>query len=220
MIIALGAKSKLGFIDGNCVKPNERSEDLEQWKMVDYMVTSWILNYIAKELVEAFLYVSSSAQLWNEIKERYGEANGPMIYQLKREISSISQGNMTVAEYYTKLKMLWDELLYLMPLPNLDHECNAVKELTNMMFSGQLMEFLIGLNERFDSIRNQILLLEPLPTVNKAYSIVTRVEKQMEVQVLMNGEAGSAAMFVKSQSTNTGGNYSNNSNTGNFEEKG
>lgn len=84
---------------------------------IDYMVTSWILNSIAKEIVEAFLYAPSSHQLWNEIKERFGEANGPLIYQLKREISSITQENMIVAEYYTKLKMLWDELMCLLPIP-------------------------------------------------------------------------------------------------------
>lgn len=89
--IDLGVKSKLEFIDGTCFKPNEGSKDVEKSKRVDYMVTSWILNSISKEIVEAFLYTSSSLQLWAQIQGRYGKANGHLIYQLKREISSTSK---------------------------------------------------------------------------------------------------------------------------------
>ncbi|KAL0370630.1 UNVERIFIED_CONTAM: Retrovirus-related Pol polyprotein from transposon RE1 [Sesamum angustifolium] len=42
------------------------------------------------------------------------------------------------------------------------------------------MQFLMGLHESFDHVRNHILLMEPLPSVNKAYSMVLRVEKQSE----------------------------------------
>ncbi|KAL0396193.1 UNVERIFIED_CONTAM: hypothetical protein Scaly_0067700 [Sesamum calycinum] len=40
-----------------------------------------------------------------------------------------------------------------------------------------------GLNESYDNIRNQILVLDPLPNVNKAYSVVLRVERQREVNL-------------------------------------
>lgn len=39
---ALGVKLKLGFINGKCVCPKERSPVYEQWVRVDCMVTSWI----------------------------------------------------------------------------------------------------------------------------------------------------------------------------------
>ena len=37
------------------------------------------------------------------------------------------------------------------------------------------------LNDEYESIRGQILLLDPLPNVNKAYSMIQRVEKQRQV---------------------------------------
>lgn len=63
---------------------------------------------------------------------------------------------MTVVEYYTKLKMLWDELLCLMPIPEPDHDydCGVAKELADMMLSRQLMEFFTRLHNRFDSKSN------------------------------------------------------------------
>lgn len=40
----------------------------------------------------------------------------------------------------------------------------------------KLMQFLMGLNEAYDSIRNQILVMDPLPSVNKAYAMILRVK--------------------------------------------
>lgn len=48
-----------------------------------------------------------------------------MLYQIKREISMFSQGNMPVSLYFTKLKKLWDELACLMPI--LECTCGAAK---------------------------------------------------------------------------------------------
>lgn len=66
--IALGAKTKLGFINGKCVKPVEHTEEYEQWVKVDCMVTSWLLNSISKQIVQAFLYITSARELWLELK--------------------------------------------------------------------------------------------------------------------------------------------------------
>ena len=37
------------------------------------------------------------------------------------------------------------------------------------------------LNDSYDAIRGQILLLDPLPPVNRAYLMIQRVEKQRQV---------------------------------------
>ncbi|KAL2224246.1 UNVERIFIED_CONTAM: hypothetical protein Sindi_3045000, partial [Sesamum indicum] len=46
--------------------------------------------------------------------------------------------------------------------------------------SDQLMQFLMGLNDTYDHVRSQILMMEPYPNVSKAFSMVLRVEKQNE----------------------------------------
>ena len=117
MKIALGAKVKLGFINGKCKMLDEDSLDFEQWNKVDCRVISWILNSISKEIIEDFLHTTSARELWKELEERFGESNGLLLYQVQRELSFISQGSMNVVQYYTKLKKLWDELTCLMPIP-------------------------------------------------------------------------------------------------------
>ncbi|KAL0299468.1 UNVERIFIED_CONTAM: Retrovirus-related Pol polyprotein from transposon RE1 [Sesamum radiatum] len=90
--LALGAKQKLGFIDGTCGKPTENKAELEQWQRVDCMVVSWLLNSISKDIAEAFLYTTSAQDLWEELATRFGESNGPMLYDIQKLIASLVQG--------------------------------------------------------------------------------------------------------------------------------
>ncbi|KAL2252504.1 UNVERIFIED_CONTAM: hypothetical protein Sindi_0045100 [Sesamum indicum] len=99
--IAIGAKQKLGYIDGTYQKPMDDKEALENWKKNDYMVYSWVLSSISKEIAEAFLHADPARDLWVELEMRFGESNGPLLYQIQREIASISQNHMSVAGYFT-----------------------------------------------------------------------------------------------------------------------
>ena len=50
--------------------------------MCDYMVTSWLLNSISKDLVDAFICINNVRQLWHEIDDRFGKSNEALVYQL------------------------------------------------------------------------------------------------------------------------------------------
>lgn len=55
--------------------------------------------------------------------------------------------------------------------------CGITKVMSDFDNDDKLIQFLMGLNDCYDHVRNQILILEPLPSVNKAYSMVLRVQK-------------------------------------------
>ncbi|KAL0299894.1 UNVERIFIED_CONTAM: hypothetical protein Sangu_3150000 [Sesamum angustifolium] len=157
---ALRAKTKLGFIDGNCIKPSITDDKYEQWMKVDSMVTTWILNSISKDIVQAYTYAKTSRNLWLDLEQRYGGCNGPLLYQLQRSITSLSQGNLSLADYYTKLKMLWDELIELKPTPQCTCNgctCGARQAVAELALFTQLLQFLMGLSDDFDNVRQQIL---------------------------------------------------------------
>ncbi|KAL2252518.1 UNVERIFIED_CONTAM: hypothetical protein Sindi_0046500, partial [Sesamum indicum] len=129
------------------------------------------------------MYVASSRELWLELEARFGESNSPMIYQFHREIGEVMQGNMTTTEYYTKLKRLWDEHMCLAPTPKCictGCSCGINKAMADLIASNHLIQFLVGLNAVYDQSWSQILLLEPLPSVTKAYPMLLRMEKHMQ----------------------------------------
>ncbi|KAL0297760.1 UNVERIFIED_CONTAM: hypothetical protein Sradi_6828100 [Sesamum radiatum] len=193
--VALTAKMKMSFIDGTYLKPAGNSEECKQWIRTDSMVFSWIMNSISKDIAKAFSYAKSARSLWLQLEARFGQANGPMIYNLQREIASISQGNMDIVSYFTKIAMLWDELECVDPTP--ECSCSSQRTMADKVASTQLMQFLMGLNDSFDAIRSQILVMDPLPSVDKAYSLVLRVESQRQSSINIQDVNNNAAMTVR-----------------------
>ncbi|KAG8655435.1 hypothetical protein MANES_04G047309v8 [Manihot esculenta] len=192
-MIALGAKQKLEFIEGTVTIPDKGSDFYEQWKRCDFMVTSWILNSISRELVDGFIYTASARDLWLEITERFGECNGTMIYELRRKISLISQDNASASVYFTKLKGFWDELGSMETLPPCT--CGASKAIDEINNRNRLMQFLMGLSDAYGTVRDQILGMDPLPSVNKAYSMVLKFESQKDILGNINGNTEPLALM-------------------------
>ncbi|KAL2226785.1 UNVERIFIED_CONTAM: hypothetical protein Sindi_2037200 [Sesamum indicum] len=125
----------------------------------------------------------------------FGQSNGPLLYKIQRETASISQNSSIVAVYFTKLKKLWDELGSLDPLPVCS--CGANQKMSEKSTSYQLIQFLMGLSDIYDHVKNQILLMDPLLTAAKVYSMVRTVEKQRQVNSGITDVERESAMAVQ-----------------------
>jgi len=81
------------------------------------------------------------------------------------------------------MKRLCDELddLSEVPVCACATSCKAIKKSMALAKRQSLVHFLMNLNENYEGIRGEILLLDPLPNVNKAYSMIQRVETQINV---------------------------------------
>ncbi|CAA0823525.1 Unknown protein, partial [Striga hermonthica] len=197
VLLALGAKNKLDFINGKLTAPSEDAENYNSWRKADCTVTSWLLTSMSSEIAEGFIYVDSAFQLWEIINQRFGESNAALLFSLQKEIANIKQSTSSVVLYFTKLNRLWDECATLAPLPLCG--CAKSKELLEMDSRNKLMQFLMGLNESYDSVSSQILLMDPLPNVNKAYSLVLQEERKRSVHILYPDSTDTTAMAFKTK---------------------
>jgi hypothetical protein len=77
---------------------------------------------------------------------------------------------MLVSNYYTKLKGYWDELTSYRGTPSCS--CNGMKEYNKFKEQDQIMQFLMGLNDSYNVVRGQILLMKELPSVREVYSLI------------------------------------------------
>ncbi|XP_048489722.1 uncharacterized protein LOC125491677 [Beta vulgaris subsp. vulgaris] len=201
---ALIAKNKEGFITGLEPMPEECHKDYSRWTRVDYIVMSWILSSMYPSVAN-FSYVSTSAEVCQEFRERFGQSNGPLINQLKKEIDGSRQENLTIIAYYEKIMKLWDELKSLKSFP--DCSCGALakcicqflKKVSDLEVEGKLMQFLLGLNSGFDGTITNIMSMETLPTINRAFSITQHIEKQKEISGAMEIDGSSAICYVCSE---------------------
>ncbi|XP_057526306.1 uncharacterized protein LOC130805546 [Amaranthus tricolor] len=139
MSIALSAKNKLIFISSNS-QPSVTDLKFPQWKRCNDMVTSWILNVLSQDIAESVLYSDSAYDIWKELENRYGQANGAKLFQLEKDIRLSGQGTNDIAGYFTKLKKNWDELNTLSSLPICS--CGAAQACKNLMKTNVLFNFL------------------------------------------------------------------------------
>lgn len=85
--------------------------------------------------------------------------------------------------------------------------CGSAKEISDIISSTQLMQFLIGLNDTYENIKSQILVLDHLPSIHNAYSMALSVEKQKEIQVNFSNPTEVSAMLTKTSNENKSFSY-------------
>ncbi|KAG8652251.1 hypothetical protein MANES_06G068850v8 [Manihot esculenta] len=166
------SQAEIGIHRGIIFVPDKGSDSYEQWKRYDFMVMSWILYSISKELVDGFIYTASARDLWLKIIERFSEYNGTMIYEL-HELGSMET------------------------LPSCT--CGASKAIDEINNRNKLMQFLIGLSDAYGAVRDQILGMDQLLSINKAYSMVLKFESQKEILGTMSGNVEPLVLLNRTQ---------------------
>ncbi|XP_057550589.1 uncharacterized protein LOC130828642 [Amaranthus tricolor] len=151
--IALCSRRKFGFLDGSIE------------------VKSMLSNY------------DNAKKLWDDLHERFCLVYGPRIQQIKSEINSCEQTKtMSVAVYYSKLSVLWDELDKHEPLIVCtcgNCMCDVGKQHAARRDADRLQQFLLGLySEYYAALSSNLLSQDPLPSLNKAFKSVAQDERQ------------------------------------------
>ncbi|KAF8405018.1 hypothetical protein HHK36_009914 [Tetracentron sinense] len=199
MRMALSAKNKMGFVNGTIPKPKSPASSVALWDRCNDMVLSWLLNSISSDIAHSVIYAETAQAVWNDLEERFSQSNAPRIYQIKRSISTLLQEQSSLAAYFTKLKGYWDELASYTTAPTCT--CGALKTLSEYQQQERLYQFLMGLNDSYSAIRSQILAMDSLPTVSKAYSLILQEEKQRELHVTNPTMPNSAILSVTKHET-------------------
>lgn len=140
--------------------------------------------------------VDDSRILWMELKDRFTQQNGPRIFQLKHDLAGLFQNQDPVIIYFGRLKGLWDELAVYDPFPNCDR--GKLKVLRDRYDHDCVIQFLMGLSESYSNTRDQIMLLDPLPPLNRVFSMVQQQERQHQ---LISTSASSDLMAMMAKPT-------------------
>ncbi|XP_074318133.1 uncharacterized protein LOC141654924 [Silene latifolia] len=183
-------------------KPAEGHADHQKWIQVDYMVTNWILNTIVEAISGDFDYILSSKQLWDDLVERYGQTNGPRYFEIGKELYNLQQGNLSMAEYYGRMKYLWEELQNIEGIPECvcgvleKCSCSMIKRFIEAENNRRLIQFLMGVDPAYDTLRQLLLAHDPLPTLNQAFSRLLQAESQRSVSLKVSPVEESTALYV------------------------
>ena len=160
MSIALGGRSKLGYVNGHIRPPDSSSQAYEAWQCKDQLVMSWLLNSMKNHIAEIFSYSKSSFELWEAVKEMYGnQNNAARIFQINRNLANLQQDGKTYVQLLGTLKGMWSELALYRP-----HTID-VAELRKREEEDKIFQLSASLGSDYEDLCNRILMNPDLPSL-------------------------------------------------------
>ncbi|XP_057444806.1 uncharacterized protein LOC130737053 [Lotus japonicus] len=202
MKMSLLTKNKLGFVDGSIAEPPQDHPVSPFWQRCNMLVLSWLIKSMSVEIAQSILWRDKAIDVWKELSERFSQADLFRISELQEEIFSLKQGDNSVSKFYTSMKILWDELDVLNPLPvctcNPRCSCGAIKNIEDERNKNQVVRFLRGLNDQYSGVRSQLMLLDTLPNVNRVFALIAQQERQFAAENV----SGSRALMASRENSN------------------
>lgn len=100
--------------------------------------------------------------------------------QTSRGIYVLCQGGLNITQYFINLKKLWKELENLKIIPsctcNSKCTCSLLPTIKEYCEGDYVIRFLKGLKEQYAKLWSQIILMTPLPHINKVFSMLIQQE--------------------------------------------
>ena len=113
------------------------------------------------------------------------------ISELQQDMASIKQDDQTIIDYFMKLHVIWDEMESYRPDPmcscNSKCLCDALTSVIERKQQDHVMKFLRGLNDQFSTVRSNVLIMDPLPSIVKVFSYVYQQERHINSYETIGG---------------------------------
>ncbi|KAL2937848.1 Retrovirus-related Pol polyprotein from transposon RE2, partial [Bienertia sinuspersici] len=139
--------------------------------------------------------------MWKSLEQRFQISNGARKYQVTKMIYEMKQNGKSVNDYYTEMKILWEELENLSfcpPITEINPEVAAYLNAKHQQDEEQkLFQFLNGLDDINGAIRSHLLMYPTLPTADEACYAIQQEESQRESLKPVKEEQESLAMHGK-----------------------
>ncbi|GAV70419.1 UBN2_3 domain-containing protein, partial [Cephalotus follicularis] len=173
-------KGKEDYISGTTVPPDESSARYRTWKAENHMVMSWLLNSMTNEMGENLMYYQTAKVIWDATRETYSNKdNMSAIFEIKGILIDLTQGEMTITDYFNALIRYWQQLDMLEDIKWHCPEDN--QQYKKILEKERIYKFLLGLNKELDEVRGRILSIKLLPSVCEVFSEVRREESRRKV---------------------------------------
>ncbi|RZB86491.1 Exocyst complex component EXO70B1 [Glycine soja] len=148
------------------------------------------------KLVRNFIRFLTAKVVWDSIATTYFDSGDTsQVYDLKRRVTRLKQGDRSIETYYNNLQGLWREIDFRRPNPML---CDADIQRYNLILQeDRVYTFLDGLDDRLNKIRADVLQMQPFPMVEQAYALVRREDLSHSVMMVNEDIASGGAMLSR-----------------------
>ena len=170
---AIGAKGLSSHINGVTDPPAISDAGYPKWEQRDNCCFNWIINNIEANLINEVSQYATARDLWEGLAITYGSGTDPFqVSDLHRQAYNMKQGSMSLESLWNKFQDIWMSIDEKDPNP-MDTP-STIEKYNKITQRHRLYQFLWALDERYDTIKREILNKDPLPTVRSAYGLVRR----------------------------------------------
>jgi len=138
---------------------------------ISLLCMSWLLNSMENHITKIFNYSESSFELWEAVKEMYGNHNNvACIFQINRNLANLQQDGKTYVQLLGTLKSMWSELALYHP-----HTVDAA-ELRKHGEEDKIFRLLASLGSDYEDLCSSILMNHDLPSLTNMYATIQQEE--------------------------------------------
>nr|XP_043638230.1 uncharacterized protein LOC122609236 [Erigeron canadensis] len=187
--VAIGGKSK-NLLNHLTELPPEKasSENYELWEQEDLIVFSWLIQNIEPNVAGNLTEFSTSKELWDALVTTYSSGKDKLqAFNLHVKANEIKQSGKPLEDFWISLQGVWGEIDRFDPNPMKCAE--DIKAYARIRSDQKLFQFLNGLDRNFESIKREILRIDPFPTAEAAYASVRKEAAHQNILGATTGES-------------------------------
>ncbi|CAL1390364.1 unnamed protein product [Linum trigynum] len=166
---ALRTKNKIVFIDGSLPPPDGNNPLHSTWVRVNGTILCGIRSSVSDDILPSLMKIKTTRKAWKYLKSKFGQGDFIRIADLQGRLATCNQGNQFGRQFYTDLKVLWDELDSYLPIPMCDCPSKTYETVCMYRENGRVIKFLQGLSPNYQMVKTQMLLVDPLPDLDSVY---------------------------------------------------
>ncbi|XP_074374668.1 uncharacterized protein LOC141715083 [Apium graveolens] len=182
--LGLSAKNKLGFVDGTVIKPPVTSVDFKTWERYNDLVCSWLLCKLDDTISRSVLFFKTAREIWLDLEDRFGYTSMTQLFSIEQQLAELHQGSKSVSEFFTEIKTIWDSMSDISPLLCCicnKCTCNVTQKVLQMQHDHKLLQFMMKLNDKFATVRGNVLMQQPLSSLSNAFRVFSQEERHQEL---------------------------------------
>ncbi|XP_057535481.1 uncharacterized protein LOC130813654 [Amaranthus tricolor] len=169
--IGLSGKNKMGFMDGTIKRLTTSSAYGRAWDKVNNVVLGWLLNAVDERIYQSVLWFKTTKEVWDNLEQRFGQSSSAQLVTVYEAINKAAQTpNMSIEEFFTKMKSLWDEVDAVDPVAVCSWTgctCELSQKTLKSQQGRRLIQFLMKLDAKYQHSRSNILMMKEMPTIMK-----------------------------------------------------
>ncbi|XP_074293037.1 uncharacterized protein LOC141619931 [Silene latifolia] len=201
MEIAICSKRKLGFLTGVVKRPSKDPLREAARGTCNCLLIGWIMHNVEQPIKRFVMYTKTAKEIWDYLQKQFSVSNGARKFMLNRELDELSQGDKFIYEYFTEFRILWQHLEIMSDWPPVTQVTPEVNVWLDAQIKEQderkLFQFLNCLNPPYSTMRSNVLIMSPLPTVEEAAAIFQHEEAQRKnYRAPGTTEADNSAFFA------------------------